>query len=431
MRINVIKKGIVVGFALFSTFFGAGNLIFPPGIGINSGTEWIAGALGLFASGILLPVIAVIAINNSGGSIKNVLNPVSSWFYNLFYLCMILGLAMTSTMPKLAATTHEMGIKAMTDKIPMSVTVVLFFIIVFILARNSNDVVNKLGKYLTPALLISLLVIVTVAVIKPLGEPVVTGIKKPFIEALMTGYNTGDLTLGLMCATLFFNALRDGELKENEVNTGIYITALVAIVGLTIIYTGLLYLGATGAEYVTSEMSMATVLIVLVERLLGKIGSTILAIIVILACITTGVGVATIAGEFVQEATKGKIKYTTWLIVVCIIGGILGVLGVNKIVGYASFMFMVIYPVCIVLTFLGLIKPLLPNDGPFKGGTLMAFIFSFMETLLSTGVEISIFRTIINFMPLKDYGFAWLVPSIIGMIIGGIIIKTKVPDVKE
>ena len=86
MDSKVIKKGIIVGFALFSTFFGAGNLIFPPGIGVASGTQWVAGALGLFCSGILLPVIAVIAVNNSGGNVKNVLNPVAPWFYNyIFY----------------------------------------------------------------------------------------------------------------------------------------------------------------------------------------------------------------------------------------------------------------------------------------------------------------------------------------------------------
>ena len=386
MDSKVIKKGIIVGFALFSTFFGAGNLIFPPGIGVASGTQWVAGALGLFCSGILLPVIAVIAVNNSGGNVKNVLNPVAPWFYNFFYLIMVLMLAMTSTMPKLAATTHEMGVRALTDKVPMPVTILIFFIIIFFIARDANSVVDKIGKYLTPALLIALLIIVVAAVLKPIGTPIPTGIEKPFVDALITGYNTGDLTLGLMCAALFFNALRDGEIKKSQINTGIYITAIVAIIGLTVIYIGLLYLGATGDEYVTSDMSMATMLIVLVEQLLGKAGSGVLAIIVMLACITTGVGIATIAGEFVEELTKGKIKYSTWLIVVCIVGGSLGILGVNRIVGYASFMFAVIYPICIVITFLGLIKKSLPNDGPFKGGVLMAFLFSLMETLVIGGI---------------------------------------------
>ena len=55
----------------------------------------------------ILPVIAVIAVNNSGGDVKNILNPVAPWFYNFFYLIMVLMLATTSTMPKLAATTHK------------------------------------------------------------------------------------------------------------------------------------------------------------------------------------------------------------------------------------------------------------------------------------------------------------------------------------
>ena len=165
MDSKVIKKGIIVGFALFSTFFGAGNLIFPPGIGVASGTEWISGALGLFCSGILLPVIAVIAVNNSGGDVKNILNPVAPWFYNFFYLIMVLMLATTSTMPKLAATTHEMGIKALTDKVPMPVTILVFFLIIFFIAKDASSVVDKIGKYLTLALLIALLLIVEAAVI--------------------------------------------------------------------------------------------------------------------------------------------------------------------------------------------------------------------------------------------------------------------------
>lgn len=431
MNNKIIKKGIIVGFALFSTFFGAGNLIFPPSIGFLSGEKWFLGILGLFCSGILLPVIAVIAVNNSGGNIKNILNPVSSWFYNLFYLIMILMLAMTSTMPKLGATTHEMGIAALTDKIPMPITVIIFFIIVYFVSKDASSVVTKLGKYLTPTLLVALLIIVTTAIVKPLGEPIDTNIQRPFVDALISGYNTGDLTLGLMCASLFFNALRDGELKENEINKGIYITAFVAILGLTTIYGGLLYLGATGHEYINNDISMATMLIILVEKLLGRVGSGILAVIVMLACLTTGVGIATIAGEFVEEITKGKIKYKNWIIVVCLVGSVLGILGVNKIVAYASFMFSVIYPVCIVITFLGLIKPILSNDGPFKGGVLLAAIFSIIETLEHMGVKISIFETILNKMPLSEYGFSWLVPSIIGMILGHILIKTKVSDVKE
>lgn len=425
MDIKVLKKGIIVGFALFATFFGAGNLIFPPKIGLLSGASWEMGLLGLFCSGILLPVIAVIAVNNSGGDVKDILDPVAHWFYNMFYLIMVLMIAMTSTMPKLAATTYEMGITALTDKVPMSLSIVVFFIVIYFLARDPNSVVEKMGKYLTPILLIALLIIVVKGVLSPLGTPVPTGIKKPFLDALMTGYNTGDLTLGLMCASLFFNALKDGSIPQNKVKQGIYITALVAIVGLTVIYGGLLYMGATGHEFITPDMSMATSVIILVEQLLGKVGSGILAIIVILACLTTGVGIATIAGEFVQEISKGKIKYKAWIIVVCIIGIGLGILGVNKIVGYASFMFAVIYPICIVLTFLGLIKPLLSNDGPFKGGVLLAAIFSILETVTNLGIKMGFVETLLKAMPLSEYGFSWLVPSIVGMVVGWFIMNKK------
>lgn len=430
MNKKILTNGLIVGFALFSTFFGAGNLIFPPSIGLLSGDKWIMGALGLFCSGILLPVIAVIAVNNSGGNIRNLLDPISSWFYDLFYLIMVLLLANGSTLPKLAATTHEMGIKALTDKIPMQVTIVVFFIIIFLLTINQKSVVEKLGKYLTPLLLFCLVIIVIAAIIFPVGTPVKTDIQKPFVDAVITGYNTGDLTLGLMCSGLFFAALKDAGLKGKDFNKGVYITALVAITGLTIVYIGLLYLGATGHELVNKDMSMATMLIVLVEQLLGKIGSGILAIVVILACITTGVGIATIGAGFISEITKGKISYKVWLIISCVIAGFLGILGVNKIVYYAGFMFCIIYPICIVVTFLGLIKPYLKNDGPFKGGVLVAAIFSIMDTFVMFGFNIPIFKSIISKMPFSNLGFSWVIPSLIGMIIGSFIVKNRTPEIR-
>lgn len=425
MKKKVLLQGIIVGFALFSTFFGAGNLIFPPQIGVDSGQAWWLSSIGLFLSGILLPVIAVIAVQNSGENMRAVLDPVAPWFYTLFNGMMILMLAMTSTMPKLSATTHEMGIMALTDKIPLPVTVVTFFIIVYILTSDAKSVVDKLGKYLTPALIVALLIIVVATIVNPIGTPVATGIKKPFVDAFITGYNTGDLTLGILCANLFFNALKEKGLTKEERKQGIYVTAITAILGLTIIYIGLLYLGATGQAFAQEDMSMATLLIILVEQLLGKFGAIVLAVIVMLACITTGVGIATIAGEFISEATKGKIRYKQALIIVCIVGSFLGVLGVNRIVGYASFMFAVIYPVCIVLTFLGLIRPFFNNDGAFKGGVFMAAFISFFDTLGNMGIGKDAISSVLGYMPWAELGFSWLLPSIVGIIVGSVLYKKK------
>lgn len=38
-RKSIGYEGIIAGFALFATFFGAGNLIFPPDIGLHTGNQ--------------------------------------------------------------------------------------------------------------------------------------------------------------------------------------------------------------------------------------------------------------------------------------------------------------------------------------------------------------------------------------------------------
>ena len=58
---NPKKDVLVVGFAMFAIFFGSGNLIFPPQIGLLSGEELFPAIIGLALSGILFPMLAVAA----------------------------------------------------------------------------------------------------------------------------------------------------------------------------------------------------------------------------------------------------------------------------------------------------------------------------------------------------------------------------------
>ena len=57
---------IVVGFAIFSMFFGAGNLIFPPYIGMASGSGWLISYLGFIISDVGMILLSIIAIAKAG-----------------------------------------------------------------------------------------------------------------------------------------------------------------------------------------------------------------------------------------------------------------------------------------------------------------------------------------------------------------------------
>lgn len=62
-----LKNKILIGVTLFSMFFGAGNLIFPPFLGAQAGTHTWSAFLGFAVSAVGLPILGVIAVTKSGG----------------------------------------------------------------------------------------------------------------------------------------------------------------------------------------------------------------------------------------------------------------------------------------------------------------------------------------------------------------------------
>lgn len=421
---NLLTSGIVVGFAIFATYFGAGNLIFPPQIGLLSGNQWILGTIGMTITAILLPIIAVMGVLNAGGTPENLAEPVAPWFYKVFNLIILLFIGIGSTLPRSAATTHEMGIETLNSSIPIWATSIIFFICFYLFAKNKDNVVEKIGKVLTPILLILLLVIIGKAVITPISNPINTNIKHPLIDSMLTGYLTGDLTLGVLCSGMFITSLYSQGFNKKEVYKGMILACIVAFAGLFIIYSGLLFGGASLSEIYPADTERTTLLVGVVFSALGNPGLIALSVSVSLACLTTSVGVGATVALFLEEITNNKIKYKTWILIEAILCCILSVQGVSGLVDYVTPLFSIIYPMCIVLTFLGLFDKFVPNDGVYKGGILVSFIFGFLDAIVDITNSASV-KSFIAMVPLGKLGFAWLIPTIIGMFIGYFIFKGK------
>lgn len=103
-----LRNVIVVGLAMFAIYFGAGNLIFPPHIGVTSGANWVAGLFGLLITGITLPILAVIAVGNAGG-FHQISRPIAPWFYVLFNIIMMYSIGLLVTIPRTGAMAYESG----------------------------------------------------------------------------------------------------------------------------------------------------------------------------------------------------------------------------------------------------------------------------------------------------------------------------------
>lgn len=421
---SLIINGVIVGFAIFATYFGAGNLIFPPQIGLLSGHQWIFGAIGMTITAILLPIIAVIGVLNAGGTPESLAKPVSPWFYKVFYFIVLVFIGAGSTLPRSAATTYEMGVAPLNGSIPIWLTSVVFFICFYFFANNKDNVVEKVGKILTPALLILLLIIIGKTVISPIGTPINTNIKHPLIDSMLTGYLTGDLTLGVLCSGMFITSLYSHGYNKKEVYKGMVIACLVAFTGLLIIYSGLLFGGASLSGIYPASTERTTLLVAVVYNVLGNPGLIALSVCVSLACLTTSVGVGATLGLFLEEITNNKIKYKTWILIEAIVCCILSIQGVSGLINYVTPLFSVIYPMCIVLTFLGIFNKFVPNDGLYKGGVLVSFLFGLLDAIIDVTNSTSV-QSFIDMIPLGKLGFAWLIPTLIGMFIGYLIFKGK------
>ena len=109
---------IVVGFALFSMFLGAGNLIFPPYLGLHAGETWLPALIGFLLTGVGLPLMTVYATLRSGGTIMTLARYVGRPFGRLLGLIVVLSIGPMFAIPRTAATTYEVGIATIVPSIP-------------------------------------------------------------------------------------------------------------------------------------------------------------------------------------------------------------------------------------------------------------------------------------------------------------------------
>ncbi|WP_217581925.1 branched-chain amino acid transport system II carrier protein [Lysinibacillus sp. GbtcB16] len=428
---KIMQHTIIVGLALFAIFFGAGNLIFPPSIGNSAGVSWISALMGFSLTGVILPVLAVYAIYNTGGTVEALTRPIGNWFYKAFNTVMMVCIGMVVTIPRMSATTHELGVSQIIPTIPLLVSVLAFFAICFYFAMDQSNVIDKIGKWLTPVLVIILIILIGKGVLDPIGAAVHTEAKNVFANAIIAAYQTGDVGTGILCAPIFLAAIVSYGYKGKQSKKVALGGMVIAAIGLIAVYGGLLYLGATSSGIITSPGSDTELLASIAYRVIGNLGKALLAICVVFACLTSAIGVMVISSQFLNELTKEKLGYKTWVLIMCIVGATIGSLGVGAIVEITLPIFLVIYPVIIVLVLLGAFDRLVPNAGAYKGTVLFAFLVSVVETISSYGITIPGVTKLILHLPLQSSGFAWAVPSIIGFILGAFlhrVLKAENPE---
>lgn len=416
MQYKKILEILFIGFALFATYFGAGNLIFPPIIGLQSGTGWILSIAGLATSGILLPVLAMIVIGLCG-SVINITKHVSKDFYNII-IGAIMFIVIFVANPRTAATAVEMGVQGIIPQAPYVLCVVIYFALVFWLARNKGKVLDNVGKYLTPAMVVILTTLIIMAFASPIGKPLDTRLEKPFVHAFLVGYNTGDVLVSFLLASVFLGMIEGKGYLGNDRSKVAIKASLIAFCGLFIVYSGLLYMGACGSGIFPSNIGRAELLVALIQMVGGKAAMVGLGIAAILACLTTAIAQATAAADYIAQLSKDRLSYTPAAGAVCVVSMLIAIIGVDKIVVLSNPLYIAIYPVVLALMILGIFNKVIPNDGGYRGAIVLTLAYSICEAILSFGVPIEGLQKIVSGMPLASYGFGWICPCLIGFVSG-------------
>ncbi len=426
-----MKDLFVIGFALFAMFFGAGNLIFPPYLGLISGPHWWVGFLGFTITDAGLGLLAIIALSKYDGNLNVLASRVNKVFAIIISTAIILCIGPFLATPRTAATTYEIGILPIFgESVNRYLFSIIFFIIAFLLSVRPSKVVDIVGKFLTPSLLVCMTILIIKGIVSPIGEISNTAMIDNVLEKGITdGYQTMDAIAGCMFALVVLNAVKTRNYSSQalEIKATIY-SGIIAAVCLAFIYGGLLYLGAQTSSLGVYDINTdnTQLLVDITNKVLGGTGVYILAIITALACLTTAIGLISAAGNFFNELSKGKVSYELVVVLCSIVSCAISMLGVSQIIKISAPILQILYPCAMTIVLIGLFNEKIKDDIVFKIPAIVSLVFGFLYVLQGneahSGLSVFLYG-----MPLAKFGLGWVVPMLIGLVIAIVIASIRKP----
>ncbi|MGL5414753.1 MAG: branched-chain amino acid transport system II carrier protein, partial [Clostridium sp.] len=287
---------------------------------------------------------------------------------------------------------------------------------------SKSSIIDVIGKFLTPALLIILGIIIVKGVFFPIGDIMNTNYTNVFSSSLVEGYQTMDALAALLFAAIVTTSIKSKGYEKEQLLPMVIKASLVAAIGLAIVYGGLTFIGAQTTASTPTDINNTQLLLLISKRILGSAGTTLIGIAMGLACLTTSIGLITAGSNFFEEISKGKFKYKFNAIAITIISIFIGSLGVDKIIKFSGPILNVLYPVAITLIFTTLFEKYLKNKQAVKLSVYVSLVFGILQVFPFINL---------GFIPLAALGFAWLCPTILALILGHLIFRKWSPNLVE
>lgn len=405
-----------LGFMTFAFFLGAGNIIFPPLAGFLAGEHLNAAMLGFLLTAVGLPLVTLVAAAIAGGGFTTMarfLPPaVVSLMASLIFI--IIGPAFAT--PRTALVAYEMGLKPfLTDPSQSDLTLftVGFFGVVLGLSLNRGNLLDAVGKVLTPILLLLLTGLAIAVFFWPQGsQPTVTELyaNHPFVTGFIDGYNTMDTFAALMFGTLIIDVLRQKGVTDPRAQSRyLTVAALIAAVGLGFVYVSLFWLGGSSFGVVTQASNGGEIISAYVLSLFGTPGLWILAAIVALACLTTAVGLVSACADYFQRLSQ-RGSYSHWVMGISLLCTLVANVGLNTLIQVSVPVLVACYPVAVALVIATYLRPWMRNPQlTYRLSLSVAFVFGVLDALQAAGVNLQA----LSFLPGFELNMAWVLPTLV------------------
>lgn len=418
------KELFITSFGLFSLFFGAGNLLLPPLLGYNAGENWFWVSIGFMITAVLIPIIGILAHAKLQGTLYDFGKKVSPTF-SLIYCVLIYVIAVAIPSPRTAAATHEIAIYPFFGTSPL-LTSTIYFLLVLIFVLNRSKVLNIIGKFLTPFIVIMLLAVIGIGLYHSEFSTGISQFESPITTGILEGYQTFDAIGAVVVGAVIIVSLNFKNMAVEAYDSKrilIRKSGFIAGIGLFIIYAGLIAIGAYyGSEIsinaeLSSDMQRANLLRGISIASLGEFGNTVLSVLISLACFTTAIGIIAGAADYFKGLLNdSQTVYVITAILASVIGVAIGQLDFNSIIVVAIPVLLFIYPITIVLIVLNVLPEKLSTALIFRAVVIVTFVFSIPDVVgfISPSENVTALSEII---PFSNYSLGWVLPSFLVFVI--------------
>ncbi|WP_163101213.1 branched-chain amino acid transport system II carrier protein [Peribacillus alkalitolerans] len=421
------KQTIAIGLMLFALFLGAGNIIFPPFLGQQAGTNlWIA-VFGFLVTGVGLPLLGVIAIAKSG-DLETLANRVSPVFGLIFSIVLYLAIGPLFGIPRTGIVAYEIGVtpflapETVKSALPLFIYTVIFFLITAWLSLNPAKLVDRIGKIITPLMIAVLIILVAKSFISPMGEPSQPSgeyVTHPFFKGFIEGYLTMDAIASLVFGIVVISSIKGMGITNPKSITKACVTAgLIAALGLAFVYISLTYIGATSIDVIGRMDNGGSIISASAKYFYGPFGTIILGLTITFACLTTSIGLVSSCAKYFSEVFT-SVSYKTLVIIISVFSTIVANIGLTQLLSISLPVLVFVYPLAIVLIILSFLhngfggSPIV-----YKISLIFTGIVSLVDGLAAANIHIPFLDSLYNSLPLSSQGIGWVVPAIVGALIG-------------